>query len=73
MQLAEIQDPTLTTATNGSASPVLSAPRFFADLLDAVMDNTPVDIHQGLRKRRYAEPEGGMPPPSVSVAPEQSE
>ena len=76
--------PTGTTTLNLSASrpgarsspsddpePMLSAPRFFRDLLDAVMDNTPVDIHTELRLRKQGEPEGGMPPEDEDVAPER--
>lgn len=54
------------------ADELLSAPRFFEDLLAAVMDNTPVDLHQELRLRRQGEPpEGGMPPLEEGAAPEE--
>ena len=48
----------------------LSAARFFGDLLDTVMTNTPVDVHPEIRLRKLGEPEGGMPPPEEAVAPE---
>jgi hypothetical protein len=49
----------------------LTIPSFFADILDAVMTNTPVDIHQELRRRRLGEdPQGGFPPPEDQVTPE---
>ncbi len=49
----------------------LKMPDFFADILDAVMANTPVDIHQELRRRRLGEePSGGLPPPEDEVMPE---
>lgn len=51
--LASVEDP---------AEP-LSAPRFFDDLLDAVMTNTPVDTHPEIRLRKLGQPLGGMPPP----------
>jgi len=60
LALAGITDPTDT----------LSAPRFFTDLLDAVMRNAPVDLHQEIRRRKQGEPVGGMPPPDDSIAPE---
>jgi hypothetical protein len=41
---------------------------FFSNILDAVMTNTPVDIHQELRRRRLGEePQGGFPPPEDDV------
>jgi len=46
----------------------LKMPGFFADILDAVMTNTPVDIHQELRRRRLGEePLGGFPPADNGV------
>jgi hypothetical protein len=42
-------------------APSLALPRFFADLLDAVMRNTPVDVHQGIRQTKLGEPRGGFP------------
>jgi hypothetical protein len=43
-------------------APTLSLPRFFEDLLGALMSNTPVDVYQGVRARKLGEPEGGFPP-----------
>jgi hypothetical protein len=41
----------------------LTVAQFFADVLGAVMGNTPVDIHKELRRRRLdGEPPGGFPP-----------
>jgi len=49
----------------------LKMPTFFSDILDAVMTNTPVDIHQELRRRRLGEePQGGFPPPGDDVMPD---
>jgi hypothetical protein len=49
----------------------LVASRFFEDLLDAVMENTPVNMHPEIRLRKLgAEPPGGMPSPDADVAPE---
>jgi hypothetical protein len=55
------------TALASLISPPLS--RF----LNAVMNNTPVDIHQELRLRKQGEPEGGMPPLDEEVAPEETD
>lgn len=43
-------------------APALSLPRFFEDLLGALMANTPVGVYQGVRARKLGEPEGGFPP-----------
>jgi hypothetical protein len=40
----------------------LALPRFFEDLLNAVMAYTPVDVHQEVRARKLGEPQGGFPP-----------
>jgi hypothetical protein len=49
----------------------LTMPTFFSNILDAVMTNTPVDIHQELRRRRLGEdPPGGFPPPEDAVMPD---
>lgn len=49
----------------------LSAPRFFTDLLNAVMGNAPVDLHQEIRRRKQGEPLGGLPPVDETVAAEE--
>ena len=61
-------DATLTVASVEDASPLLSAARFFDDLLAAVMTNTPVDLHQEVRLRRQGEPPGGLPPSDDVIA-----
>lgn len=49
----------------------LEIPSFFSDLLHAVMTNTPVGIHQEIRRRRLGEePQGGFPPSEDEVMPE---
>lgn len=49
----------------------LKMPDFFCDILNAVMTNTPVDIHQELRRRRLGEePQGGFPPSEDEITPE---
>jgi hypothetical protein len=68
LNLSEIEDPVLAQAPADDPEPVLSAPRFFQDLLDAVMNNAPVDIHTELRLRKQGEPEGGMPPEDEGAA-----
>lgn len=52
LQLSSVEDP----------APALALPRFFADLLNAVMAYTPVDVHQGIREQKLGEPPGGFPP-----------
>jgi hypothetical protein len=59
--VADWDDQTRTLTSVEDPADELSASSFFADLLNAVMDNTPVDIHQELRLRKQGEPEGGMP------------
>lgn len=51
-RLASVEDP----------APKLSLPRFFEDLLNTLMANTPVDVYQGVRERKLGKPEGGFPP-----------
>lgn len=60
--VADWDDATLKLASVEDPAPALALPRFFADLLDAVMANTPVDVHQGIRARKLGEPPGGFPP-----------
>jgi hypothetical protein len=43
-------------------APALALPRFFEDLLNALMAYTPVDVYQGVRARKLGEPPGGFPP-----------
>ena len=51
----------------------LTARSFFEDLLTAVMNNTPVDLHQELRLRHQGEPPpGGMPPLEAGAAPDEA-
>jgi hypothetical protein len=64
-------DVDLELGTVDDPAEILSAPRFFADLLNAVMTNAPVDLHQELRRRKQGEPPGGLPPLDETVAPEQ--
>ena len=71
--LGDIEDPVLAQAPPDDPEPILSAPRFFMDLLNAVMNNAPVDIHQELRLRKLGEPEGGMPPTDEEVAPDEAD
>jgi hypothetical protein len=59
--VAEWEDDTRTLSSIEDPAEPLSAPRFFDDLLDAVMTNTPVDVHPEIRLRKLGEPEGGMP------------
>jgi hypothetical protein len=60
--VAEWDDTSLDLATVEDPAPALALPRFFEDVLNAVMANTPVDVHQGVRARKLGEPPGGFPP-----------
>ena len=60
-ELARIEDP----------APALALPRFFEDLLNALMNYTPVNVHEDVRLRKLGEPPtGGMPPSSEALASE---
>jgi hypothetical protein len=50
----------------------LTAPRFFADLVNAVLDYTPVGVHQAIREMKEGEPDGGAPPPDEGISPEEA-
>lgn len=60
--VAEWDDRTLRLASVKDPAPALALPRFFEDLLDAVMRSTPVNVHQGVRSRKLGVPPGGFPP-----------
>ncbi len=49
LHLSSVEDPASS----------LALPRFFEDLLNAVMSYTPVDVYQGVRIRKLGEPGGG--------------
>lgn len=70
--VADWDEETLTLESVEDPADVLSAPRFFADLLNALMDNTPVDLHLELRLRKQGEPPGGLPPLDETVAPDEA-
>lgn len=70
--VADWDDATRTLNSVADPAEELSASRFFADALNAVMDNTPVDVHQELRLRKQGEPEGGLPPAEDVVAPDEA-
>jgi hypothetical protein len=61
--VADWDQATRTLNTVEDPADELSASRFFADLLNAVMENTPVEQHKGVRlKKMGGEPPGGLPP-----------
>jgi hypothetical protein len=60
--VADWDEKTLALGTVEDPAPTLALPRFFEDLLNAVMSYTPVDVYQGVRARKLGEPEGGFPP-----------
>lgn len=60
--VADWDDATRTLSTAEDPADELSTGRFFADLLNAVLENTPVEQHKGVRlKRMGGEPPGGLP------------
>lgn len=60
--VAEWDNETLSLNSVEDPAPTLALPRFFDDLLNAVMSYTPVDVYQSVRARKLGEPEGGFPP-----------
>lgn len=60
--LGPVQDPTHT----------LTAQQFFADLINAVLEYTPVGVHQAVRERKEGEPMGGAPTADEGVSPEEA-
>ena len=69
--VAEWDDAALKLERIEDPAPTLALPRFFEDLLNAVMTYTPVDIHREIRSRkRGTPPPGGFPPEDDSVLPE---
>lgn len=60
--VADWDNETLSLSSVEDPAPTLALPRFFEDLLNAVMSYTPVDVYQGVRERKLGEPEGGFPP-----------
>jgi hypothetical protein len=60
--LRPIEDPT----------PTLTAPRFFADLVNAVLEYSPVGVHQDVREMKEGEPAGGTPPPDQGLTAEEA-
>lgn len=51
LELGELEQP----------AELLTAPRFFNDLLEAAMANTPADVHRDVRVRKRGRPKGGVP------------
>jgi hypothetical protein len=59
LELGRVEDPALS----------LALPRFFEDLLNALMGYAPVDVHREVRARKRGEPPpGGFPPEDEAVA-----
>lgn len=63
--VADWDDDTLTLESMEDPAPALALPRFFENLLNAVMTYTPVDVHQGVRAAKLGEPAGGFPAEDV--------
>jgi hypothetical protein len=58
--VAEWDDETLSLSSVEDPASSLALPRFFEDLLNAVMSYTPVGVYQGVLTRKLGEPEGGF-------------
>lgn len=71
--VADWSDETRVLASVEDPASELSTSRFFADILNAVMNSTPVEMHQELRLRRQGEPEGGLPPSEGDTLAEPSD
>lgn len=69
MLVASWDDDTLELKVVEDPAEQLSLPRFFEDLLNAMMGYTPVDIHGAVRARKLGEPTGGFPPDANSMGP----
>lgn len=65
--VAEWDSNTQNVASIEDPASILSLPRFFEDLLNTLMTNTPVDVFQGVRRRKLGEPDGGFPPSEDSA------
>lgn len=66
--VAEWDDSTLALVRVEDPAASLALPRFFEDLLNAVMSYTPVGIHADVRARKRGEPPpGGFPPEEDAV------
>ena len=68
--VADWDDETRTLNEVEDPAEELSSARFFEDLLNAVMDNTPVEMHKPVRLRKMREPPGGLPPTEEDTDPE---
>jgi hypothetical protein len=60
--VAEWDDATRRLSTVDDPAPALALPRFFEDLLNAAMSNTPVDLYREVRARKRGESPVGSPP-----------
>ena len=60
--VAEWDEKTRRLISVEDPAPALALPRFFEDLLNALMAYTPVDVYQCVRARKLGEPPGGFPP-----------
>ncbi len=67
--VADWDEQTLKLNAVEDPAPSLALPRFFEDLLNAVMAYTPVDVYQGVRARKVGEPVGGFPPSVDDIEP----
>jgi len=66
-ELEEVEDPTISNPPETN----LSAPKFFEDLIGAMLAYTPADVHTSIRYRDK-EPPGGVPSLDEEVAPDEA-
>lgn len=65
------RDPPGLLSVKDDVAPGLTASRFFENLLDAVIDSTPVPEHNEVRRRKEGEPPGGLPDEDLVVSDER--
>jgi hypothetical protein len=68
----EWDDKTRDLAPLHDATDDLTASRFFKDLIDALLDRTPVGVHQDVRELRFGEMIGVLPEEFEDVSPDEA-
>lgn len=68
----EWDDKTRKLAPLQDATDALTASRFFKDLIDALLDRTPVGVHQSVRELRFGESMGVLPEMFEDVSPDEA-
>ena len=68
----EWDDETRKLSPIQDATEKLTASRFFKDLVDALLDRTPVGVHQAVRELRFGELMGVLPKEFEDVSPDEA-